>query len=116
MATGKVKLYEGEILLGWIPGREDESPLGRKEHLQEEKIRGKGMFYVLFFYLRSWTGNLAERHCPELLTRAREALSFLPRWSTSLGSPFQHSRSAAMFVRLVAWELLTTGDSTLCET
>lgn len=53
MPTGKVKLYKGKILLGWIPGREDESPLGRKEHLQEEENHGKRMLYVLFFYLSS---------------------------------------------------------------
>jgi hypothetical protein len=53
MPVGKVKLYKRRILLGWIPGREDESPLGKKEHLQEDKIRGKRMFCILFFYLRS---------------------------------------------------------------
>lgn len=58
MPTGKVKSYKGKILLGWIPRREDESPLGRKEHLQAEENHGKRMSYVLFFYRRNWTGNL----------------------------------------------------------
>lgn len=53
MPTGKVKSYKGKILLGWIPEREDESPLGRKEHLQAEENHGKIMSYVLFFYLRN---------------------------------------------------------------
>lgn len=72
MPTGKVKSYKGKILLGWIPEREDESPLGRKEHLQAEENHGKRMAYVLFFYLRNWTGNLA----PSLLPRGPEAPSF----------------------------------------
>lgn len=47
MPTEKVKLYKGKILLGWIPRREDESPLGRKAHLQAEKNHGKRMLLCL---------------------------------------------------------------------
>lgn len=74
MPTGKVKLYKGKILLGWIPGREDESPLGRKEHLQAEENHGKRMSYVLFFYRRNCTGNLV----PSTATQRPRSSVLLP--------------------------------------